>query len=52
MSKPTTESVERSIDWFLSAFETFDARIGERANKSMYVKQSDRIALFAIYCKR
>ena len=52
MSKPTTESVERSIDWFLSSFESFNERIDERPNKAMYVKTSDRISLFTIYCKR
>ena len=49
MSKPTPESVERGIDWFLGCFEDFSARIDERQDKAAYVKTSDRIALFAIY---
>ena len=48
MSKPTTESVTRDIDEFLNFFEVFNARIDERTDKAMYVKTSDRIALFAI----
>ena len=51
MSKPTRESVVLDMDEFLDFFEAFDARIEERDNKAMYVKTSDRIALFAIYYK-
>ncbi len=49
MSEPIKGSVARNIDNFLKVFEAFDARINERPNKAMYVKNSDRIALFAIY---
>ena len=49
MSRPTRESVIIDMDEFLDFFEAFDARIEERTNKAMYVKTSDRIALFAIY---
>lgn len=49
MSEPTKESVARDMDEFLGFFEAFDARINERHNKAMYVKTSDRIALFEIY---
>ncbi len=49
MSEPTKESVARDMDEFLNFFEAFDARIEERTNKTMYVKTSDRIALFEIY---
>lgn len=51
MSHPTQESVALDMDEFLDFFEAFDARIDERPNKAMYVKTSDRIALFAIYYK-
>lgn len=47
MSKPTPESVAREMDEFLDLFETFDAQIAKR-DKAVYVKTSDRIALFAI----
>lgn len=41
--------INTSIKNFIDEFEEFDARIDERNNKAMYVKTSDRIALFAIY---
>ena len=49
MSHPTRESVIIDMNEFLDFFEAFNARMDERANKAMYVKISDRIALFAIY---
>ena len=49
MSKDTPESVARGMDWFLNCFEMFSALMDERSDKAMYVKTSDRIALFAIY---
>ena len=49
MSHPTQESVALDMDEFLDFFEAFNARMDKRANKAMYVKPSDRIALFAIY---
>ncbi len=49
MPDPTPEYIAHNIDNFLKVFEAFDARINERPNKAMYVKTSDRIALFAIY---
>ena len=49
MLKETTEYVAHNIDQFLNSFEVFNALIDERADKNMYVKTSDRIALFAIY---
>lgn len=51
MSHPTRESVIIDMNEFLDFFEAFNARMDERANKAMYVKTSDRIALFAIYYK-
>ena len=51
MSPPTKASVTPILDEFLDFFEAFNARMDERANKAMYVKTSDRIALFAIYYK-
>ena len=48
MLGPTTESVVRDMDEFIDFFEAFDERIFKR-NRAMYVKASDRIALFAIY---
>lgn len=48
MSEPTKESVARDMDEFIDFFEAFDERIFRR-NRPMYVKTSDRIALFAIY---
>ena len=48
MSEPTKESVARNMDEFLDFFEAFNARIFKR-DKTVYVKTSDRIALFAIY---
>lgn len=50
MSEPAPESVAREMDEFLGIFEAFNERIFKR-NKSVYVKASDRIALFAIYCR-
>lgn len=49
MSKPTKEYVAHDTDYFLDLFDAFNARINERDNKVVYVKTSDRIALFAIY---
>lgn len=49
MSVPPTPSVANNMDEFLDFFEAFNARIDERNNKTMYVKTSDRITLFAIY---
>lgn len=44
----TKVEVDRDMDEFINGFDTFDARIAKR-NSPMYVKTSDRIALFAIY---
>ena len=52
MSKTTVEYDARNAHFFLDSFESFDARMDERADKAMYVKTSDRIALFAIYYRR
>ena len=52
MSKPTPESVARHTDEFINGFEAFSERLDERTNKAMYVKTSDRIALFSVYYGR
>lgn len=52
MSKLTTDEAKHNMDWFLDCFEVFNEQIDDRADKAMYVKTSDRIALFAIYYRR
>ena len=52
MSVTSPEFVEKQMDYFISCFETFDARLVARANPDVYLPLSDKIALFAVYMSR